>query len=863
MRYIFIFILYSILFDDLNDAISSFVVRKTSQPHQRFLPSSPIISSLLCNSADTGSLDSDVTHNSPNKEAKSSGSEQTMKYKRSSRRNRIKETKTSKNNSNYESIPSYSEILVSHNSSIINSQVTFNVNETDNTISPAVHSIHSNNNQTDEDNSDIFPSSSIFSQSIDMENIRRRYRLKKMEKTPSYRPPKSTLNPIISRESTTAYYRQINLQPSQRCRMISYDHLATSSILAFEALPYLKRKKGDRYMHKWWAAAKKWDLLSEEMKRIDKLYENFTQNSRMRWRNGYYPNQSVGAFIDGNSDNVSSYVNQTTEFKFRDNMNVSSVISFDRSSGEPVDLKSSYQSKGKFNSKTRRSNRVISEFSGFQSNGHHSDHVLESDEDGEVDEDDEYDDQEEEDDEEEEEEFDLEDGDNDDVSSTLTSSNNNDALRAFINQRLNEKKNIRKRQEAEFIIPYTELYQYCENHHARLICIGDVHGCVDEVKDLLKKACFCPGDLVLFLGDLIAKGPSSIEVIQLAMAIGAMSVRGNHDQEVIRQSVLFGRGKRVGPNPEFSSFVGTRSSTRRQYSSSDNPEVTSSARASIAVNGTKGGHNPPVYSRNPVVESVNRKNDVSVSKDKDSTSASSVGGVIYSGTGNRNSNYNDSTGFRAGGTGGYYQRVTGGSDHLKIALKLSSREFKWLSKLPYYVASPDLGSVFVHAGFQMNQKLVDQDPWNMMTMRSVLPDGKPSPRCFYKFPWADKWRGPLTVYFGHDAARGLQMYDNAMGLDTGCVYGGQLSAILLPDKIVTNVPARKAYLDFGKSRSHRMYLCSRDNSSVVMGLGLDTRGITPEEDGHNKIEEEYLDEELDDEVVEKDSIEKIEGKIQD
>ena len=55
----------------------------------------------------------------------------------------------------------------------------------------------------------------------------------------------------------------------------------------------------------------------------------------------------------------------------------------------------------------------------------------------------------------------------------------------------------------------------------------------------------------------------------------------------------------------------------------------------------------------------------------------------------------------------------------------------------------------------------------MMTMRSSLPDGNPSPKCFFNHPWADQCDGPLTVYFGHDAARGLQIYDNAVGLDTG------------------------------------------------------------------------------------------------
>lgn len=109
-------------------------------------------------------------------------------------------------------------------------------------------------------------------------------------------------------------------------------------------------------------------------------------------------------------------------------------------------------------------------------------------------------------------------------------------------------------------------------------------------------------------------------------------------------------------------------------------------------------------------------------------------------------------------------------------------------------------------GFHPGLKLREQDPWMMMTMRSLLPGGKISPRCDYRHPWADQWVGPLTVYFGHDAARGLQQESAAVGLDTGCVYGGRLTAILLPDKEFISVPARDTYQDMRRSRSHRSYL---------------------------------------------------------
>ena len=255
--------------------------------------------------------------------------------------------------------------------------------------------------------------------------------------------------------------------------------------------------------------------------------------------------------------------------------------------------------------------------------------------------------------------------------------------------------------------PLEILRASCENVQPRIICIGDVHGCVDEVCDLLVKLEYRPGDLILFLGDLVAKGPYSAQVVRLAMDLGALSVRGNHDHEVVRQGVTY-RNKKG----KYKSYT----------------------------------------ARSNAIET---------------------------------------------------------HEHLRVALELSVRELNWLAQLPYYICSVDLGSLFVHAGFQSSVKLGDQDPWVMMTMRSLLADGRVSARCIYTQPWANHWNGPLTVLFGHDAARGLQHHDHAVGLDTGCVYGGELSALVLPEKNIVSVPARKVYANYVNSRSHKAYISSK------------------------------------------------------
>ena len=226
----------------------------------------------------------------------------------------------------------------------------------------------------------------------------------------------------------------------------------------------------------------------------------------------------------------------------------------------------------------------------------------------------------------------------------------------------------------------------------RTIFIGDIHGCRRELEDLLARVGVGDEDRVVSVGDTVVRGPDPAGTLRVLREAGALAVRGNHEDRLLR-------------------WWETR--------------------------GTKEA--PPL-----------------------------------------------------------------GELTRKTARELGRVDFAMLKTWPMWLDFPEHGVRVVHAGVAPGVAIEEQHPHTLMTIRCVTKDGEPVAKRGEAL-WGAVYAGPPHVIFGHNARPEPQLHMWATGIDTGCVYGGRLTAMVLPDgaappppdergDVLVSVPARRAYI---------------------------------------------------------------------
>ncbi|KAG0356050.1 hypothetical protein BG005_005026 [Podila minutissima] len=225
-------------------------------------------------------------------------------------------------------------------------------------------------------------------------------------------------------------------------------------------------------------------------------------------------------------------------------------------------------------------------------------------------------------------------------------------------------------------------------------------------------------------------GPESLRVIDKALSLNALCVRGNHDDKVIRW-----RGY-------------LNSLSAQQLTALD---LDSASRPTVADIDAMPEYDPDRPDLRPLAQLRSIPADL-VENSEHHRIAKAM-------------------------TPQQYQYLAACPLMLAVPRELS------VKKVPVYV---------VHGGIDPAVGIQEQQPWVLMNVRNLLDDGTPYRKKEKGQGWAkafnDRSAREMVVVYGHDAGRSLNVQEWSVGLDSGCVYGRALSGYVIQTGQVYTVP---------------------------------------------------------------------------
>ena len=252
--------------------------------------------------------------------------------------------------------------------------------------------------------------------------------------------------------------------------------------------------------------------------------------------------------------------------------------------------------------------------------------------------------------------------------------------------------------------------------------IGDVQGCYEELRALLERLSFSPDrDQLWFVGDLVNRGPASLEVLRFvrALADNAIVVLGNHDLHLLAVAHGIRRAR--------------RSDTVDDVLGAPDREVLLewlTARPLAHVQAADGGRPPDLMVHAGLVPQWTVELTLTLAREVETALRRDAIGVFQHMYADEPDRWSDDL---------------QGMDRLRFAINVLTR---------VRVSTAD---------GRIDLKL----------------KGKPPPAASGFKPWFDvEQRGSRNarVIFGHWSALGFIRRSDIVGLDSGCVWGGALTA---------------------------------------------------------------------------------------
>lgn len=141
---------------------------------------------------------------------------------------------------------------------------------------------------------------------------------------------------------------------------------------------------------------------------------------------------------------------------------------------------------------------------------------------------------------------------------------------------------------------------------------------------------------------------------------------------------------------------------------------------------------------------------------------------------------------------GFLRRTREKRDHpLRKAMGKDVEDWcAWIESWPLFIEDDDF--IVVHGGIAPHLPL-HQSPAEVLTKIRTWDGVGEDLQDRTNPPWYELYQGEKLVVYGHWADQGLIVRDRVIGLDSGCVYGNELSAVSLPTLEITQVKAAKEY----------------------------------------------------------------------